>query len=984
MTAVIVTHDGARWLPRLLESLERQSRLPDQLVAVDTGSADETPDLLERSLGTESVLTVERTVGFGAAISHGLHHLNGQAPPAGADHWIWVLHDDMQLDPHTLQELLATAGEDPELSVVGPKVRDWPRRMRLLEMGLTVTGTARRMTGVEMGEYDQGQHDTDVRDTLAVGSAGMLVRKSAWEELGGFDPALKLFGDDLDLGWRAARAGLRTAVSPDAVVFHAEAGARGQRALDAARGNPHRLAREHALYTVLANCRGWAVPLVAVRLLLGSLLRALGMLLVKAPGLAADELVAVASALGRPGRLWSGRRRRRSTARLSHSKVRPLLASWWAPYGHGLDLVGQVVAEIIDALADRTRGANRGVETGPVSEEAQNLQVELGPLGWLLSRPLGIAVTALVLLSLLSAVDVFGAGLLQGGALLPSPPGAGDWWGTYVESWHPVSVGSDVAAPPYVVVLGFLGTLLLGKAWLVVTLLFGFAVPLTTLAGYVLARRLVGSRLIALWAAVAYGLLPVLTGAVGQGRLGTVVAAVLLPLQVRCAVAAVDGRSVERRWRAAFGAGLLLTVIAAFVPLALPAALVVGVGYWLLADRHGDLLLRVVAVLSVPVLALLPWLLHLGADPAGWVLAEAGYEAGVAGQTWAAPWQLALGRPGGPGQAPAWLTVGLVLAAVAALLRNDRRRVVLTAWGVGLAGLALAALPQGDGAWPGFAVLLAQGAAVVAAAAAGDGAVHRLGDAAFGWRQPVAAVITVAALLAPVLGAGWWILGQDPGLLRRAGPLQVPAFMADAQQSPRSVRTLVISGGSGGSAGEPRVAVHLARGPGLFVGQDDVAPDPPTALVDLAARLITEPSADDVSALAGHGVGHVLLSTGDEDQIAAVDGAPGLVRASAGELDAAAWQLDAPSGPVRVTPQRGDPTAASVLPISSGSVDVSVPAGEGRRLLTLGERTDDGWQAELAGRELEPRVVDGWNQAFVLPGQGGELVVEHSSSARVL
>ena len=87
---------------------------------------------------------------------------------------------------------------------------------------MTITGTGRRETGLERGEYDQGQHD-EVREVLAVNTAGMLVRREVLEELGGFDAELPMFANDIDFGWRAALAGHRTLVVPQAVVFHAEA-----------------------------------------------------------------------------------------------------------------------------------------------------------------------------------------------------------------------------------------------------------------------------------------------------------------------------------------------------------------------------------------------------------------------------------------------------------------------------------------------------------------------------------------------------------------------------------------------------------------------------------------------------------------------------------------------------------------------------------------------------------------------------------------
>ena len=66
----------------------------------------------------------------------------------------------------------------------------------------------------------------------------MLVRRDVWDRLGGLAPALPLFRDDIDLGWRAQLAGHRVVVVPTARVADAQAGARGMRHLDAVHGAP--------------------------------------------------------------------------------------------------------------------------------------------------------------------------------------------------------------------------------------------------------------------------------------------------------------------------------------------------------------------------------------------------------------------------------------------------------------------------------------------------------------------------------------------------------------------------------------------------------------------------------------------------------------------------------------------------------------------------------------------------------------------------
>ena len=121
----------------------------------------------------------------------------------------------------------------------------------LLETGVTIDRAGRRITGVEPREVDQGQHDGD-RDVLAVGSAGMLVRRDVWDQAGGFDPAMALFREDVDFCWRVHAAGYRVRVITDAVVYHLEASARNRRVASAA-PRPQRTDRQNALLTLLTN-----------------------------------------------------------------------------------------------------------------------------------------------------------------------------------------------------------------------------------------------------------------------------------------------------------------------------------------------------------------------------------------------------------------------------------------------------------------------------------------------------------------------------------------------------------------------------------------------------------------------------------------------------------------------------------------------------------------------------------------------------------
>ncbi len=80
VTAVIVAHDGAEWLPRVIDAVLGQAHLVQRIVAVDTGSRDRSGAVLADLLGPAAVFGMERDTGYGAAVATALQHRAATAP----------------------------------------------------------------------------------------------------------------------------------------------------------------------------------------------------------------------------------------------------------------------------------------------------------------------------------------------------------------------------------------------------------------------------------------------------------------------------------------------------------------------------------------------------------------------------------------------------------------------------------------------------------------------------------------------------------------------------------------------------------------------------------------------------------------------------------------------------------------------------------------------------------------------------------------
>ncbi|OLZ54976.1 glycosyltransferase family 2 protein [Amycolatopsis keratiniphila] len=308
--AIVVCHNGENWLPLALSALRRSGVRPRHVLAVDTGSTDGTAKILADAAADreapvlDGILTLSGDVGFGAAVGEAVEHaVERWGDPGG---WLWLLHDDCAPEPGCLENLLAAAENEPAATVLGPLAVDWSDPRLIVEAGLSTDAIGHRQ------QISPDENDTVV---LAVPSAGSLMRREVWHDLGGYDPGFPLLREDLDFGWRANAAGGRVLSVPSARLRHARALSTGQREPDAL-GLPLATAnRAHGLRVFLVNCPPLSFWFGLFRIPVFAVLRALAFLLLRRTGEAGAELAATWHLMRGRGGLRAARAERRKTGR---------------------------------------------------------------------------------------------------------------------------------------------------------------------------------------------------------------------------------------------------------------------------------------------------------------------------------------------------------------------------------------------------------------------------------------------------------------------------------------------------------------------------------------------------------------------------------------------------------------------------------------------------------------------------------------------
>lgn len=287
IAAVVVTYESGSALARCASDLA--SAGVAELVVVDNGSGDGSVDEARTCAPTMEVLAPGRNLGFGAGVNRGV--------AATTSPLILVCNPDLKVPDGALAALATAVDADPRRAAAGPLIRTptgdrYPSARHFPSLvdaaGHAVLGLFRPNNRFTRS-YQRAELDVSGAGTTSVdwvSGACFLIRRQAFEAVGGFDESYFMYAEDVDLCWRLGRAGWSVVYEPAAEVTHLQGTSTDH--------HPYRMIIEHhrSLFRFASRTtegtRRVLLPLVAA-------------------GLVGRCTVAIAVRLGRSRRSVSGR-----------------------------------------------------------------------------------------------------------------------------------------------------------------------------------------------------------------------------------------------------------------------------------------------------------------------------------------------------------------------------------------------------------------------------------------------------------------------------------------------------------------------------------------------------------------------------------------------------------------------------------------------------------------------------------------------------
>jgi N-acetylglucosaminyl-diphospho-decaprenol L-rhamnosyltransferase len=230
VAVAVVSWNTRDLLAACLASLEPEVRAGRAEVwVVDNASSDGSAELVRSRFAWARLVASEENLGFGTAVN--------RVAAATDCAWIAPANADVAVEPGALETLLAAGAADPGAGALAPRL--------VLPDGHTQHSAYAFPTLAFTAVFNLGLHrvvpglgdrlllegfwnaERARRVPWAIGAL-LLVRRTAWEAAGGFDEDQWMYAEDLDLGWRLARAGWATRYVPAARVRHQSSAATAQ------------------------------------------------------------------------------------------------------------------------------------------------------------------------------------------------------------------------------------------------------------------------------------------------------------------------------------------------------------------------------------------------------------------------------------------------------------------------------------------------------------------------------------------------------------------------------------------------------------------------------------------------------------------------------------------------------------------------------------------------------------------------------------
>ena len=219
VSIILVNYNGAEVTIECLHSIQNQLQtVPYEVIVVDNASTDQSAALIEKNFPTVALLRQAENRGFGSGNNVGAGVASGK--------YLFLLNTDTVLTCDILPQLVDAIEQDETIGIVAPKLLNSDSSLQLsTARSISLWGEFQDLK--QKHDYQKPRHQSRICEQFSerqevdvVIGAALLIRKSLFEELGGFDEAFFMYFEESDLCQRAKAQGWKIVYVPSVSLIH--------------------------------------------------------------------------------------------------------------------------------------------------------------------------------------------------------------------------------------------------------------------------------------------------------------------------------------------------------------------------------------------------------------------------------------------------------------------------------------------------------------------------------------------------------------------------------------------------------------------------------------------------------------------------------------------------------------------------------------------------------------------------------------------
>ena len=224
LSIIIVNYNVKEFLQNLLHSVEKaSSKLSKEIIVIDNASDDGSIEIIRDKFPSVTLIENKNNIGFGRANNQGLALAKGE--------YILFINPDCIVSEDTFDKMIYFFKEHQDCGLAGCKILNSDGSLQLAcrrsfpgpwTSFTKVTGLSNLFPKSKIfARYNLTYLDENhIYEVDAVSGSFMMIRREAYEKVGGFDEQFFMYGEDLDLCYRVQKSGFKVYYVPDTQIIH--------------------------------------------------------------------------------------------------------------------------------------------------------------------------------------------------------------------------------------------------------------------------------------------------------------------------------------------------------------------------------------------------------------------------------------------------------------------------------------------------------------------------------------------------------------------------------------------------------------------------------------------------------------------------------------------------------------------------------------------------------------------------------------------